>query len=156
GTQYGTFQKPVAVSYYKGDQICVLDKRSSSLSFFKPTDYGTSILAAVKAYNDGEYELSEEMWVRVLEMNSNMTQAYSGVGKSMLRAGEYKLAMENFKIAKNQEFYSKALEQYLSEMIGDKFTYIFLILVGLFLLAKIWKVIKRFRRFLREGVKKVV
>ena len=64
--------------------------------------------------------------------------------------------MENFKIAKNQEFYSKALEQYLSEMIGDKFTYIFLILVGLFLLAKIWKVIKRFRRFLREGVKKVV
>ena len=156
GTQYGTFQKPVAVSYYKDNQICILDKRSSSLSFFKPTDYGTSILAAVKAYNDGEYELSEEMWVRVLEMNSNMTQAYSGVGKSMLRAGEYKLAMENFKIAKNQEFYSKALEQYLSEMIGDKFTYIFLILVGLFLLAKIWKVIKRFRRFLREGVKKVV
>ena len=35
-------------------------------------------------------------------------------------------------------------------------TYIFLIVVGLFLLSKIWKLIKRFRRFLREGVKKVV
>lgn len=156
GTQYGTFQKPVAVSYYKGDQICILDKRSASLSFFTPTDYGSSILAAVKAYNDGEYELSEEMWVRVLEMNSNMTQAYSGVGKSLLRAGEFKAAMQNFKIAKNTEYYSKALEEYMSELIGNKFTYIFLIIVALFLLAKIWKLFKRFRRFLREGVKKVV
>ena len=64
--------------------------------------------------------------------------------------------MENFRIAKNTEYYSKALEQYLSNLIGSKFTYIFLIVVGLFLLSKIWKLIKRFRRFLREGVKKVV
>lgn len=155
-TQYGTFQKPVAVSYFKDNQICILDKRSASLAFFTPTDYGASILAAVKAYHDGEYELSEDMWGRVLEMNSNMTQAYGGAGKSLLRAGEYKQAMENFRIAKNTEYYSKALEQYLSNLIGSKFTYIFLIVVGLFLLSKIWKLIKRFRRFLREGVKKVV
>ena len=156
GTQYGTFQKPVAVSYYRGDQVCVLDKRSASLSFFTPTDYGANILGAVKAYNDGEYEKSEQMWIRVLEMNSNMTQAYSGVGKSMLRAGEYREAMRCFRISKNLEYYSKALEQYISELIGNSFTYIFLVIVGSYLIFAGFKTIKRFRRFLREGVKKVV
>lgn len=156
GTQDGTFQKPVAVSYFKGNQIAILDKRTASISFFTPTDYGNTILTAVEAYQDGEYEKSEELWSRVLEMNSNMTQAYSGAGKSLLRAGEYKKAMEYFRISKNKEYYSKALEQYIGQIISDKFTYIFLILVLWFLLSKIWKLIKRFRRFLREGVKKVV
>lgn len=156
GTQYGTFQKPVAVAYYKDEQVCILDKRSASVSFFQPTDYGANILGAVKAYNDGEYELSEEMWVRVLEMNSNMTQAYSGVGKSMLRAGEFREAMQCFKIAKNLEYYSKALEEYISELIGNSFTYIFLAIVGAYLIFTGFKAVKRFRRFLREGVKKVV
>ena len=156
GTQYGTFQKPVAVSYFHGDQICILDKRSSSLSFFTPTDYGANILGAVKAYSNGEYELSEEMWNRVLEMNSNMTQAYAGVGKSKLRAGEYSEAMRCFKISKNLEYYSKALEAYLGELIGNSFTYIFLVIIGSYLVITGFKTVKRFRRFLREGVKKVV
>lgn len=156
GTQDGTFQKPVAVSYFKDNQIAILDKRTASISFFAPTDYGTTILSAVESYQDGEYEKSEELWSRVLEMNSNMTQAYSGAGKSLLRAGEYRRAMDYFRISKNKEYYSKALEQYIGQIISDKFTYIFLILILWFLIAKIWKLIKRFKRFLREGVKKVV
>ena len=156
GTQNGTFQKPTAVSYFKDDQICVLDKRSAALSFFTPTDYGAAILNAVRLYNNGFYEESEEQWNRVLEMNSNMTLAYGGVGKAKLRSGEYKVAMTNFRIAKDTEYYSKALEAYLSEVIGNKFTYIFLVIIGAYLIYEIFKLSKRLKRFLREGVKKVV
>ena len=85
-----------------------------------------------------------------------MTQAYTGVGKALLRAGDYKGAMESFRISINTEYYSKALEQYLNETIGDKFTYIFFVIVGVFIVYTVYKWVKRFRRFLREGVKKVV
>jgi hypothetical protein len=158
GNQKGTFYTPTAIANFKDDQICVLDAYSytSCITFYKPTDYGKTILQAVKEYHDGNYVESEEAWTKVLKMNSNMTQAYTGVGKSLLRAGKYKEAMANFKIAINTEYYSKALEKYLNETIGNKFTYIFLIIVGLFILYEIYKLVKRFRRFLREGVKKVV
>jgi hypothetical protein len=158
GLQIGTFVTPVAISYFKEDQIAVLDsdRNSSILVFFKPTDYGKAILDAVKYYQTGEYEKSEQEWIKILKMNSNMTQAYSGVGKSLYRAGQYKEAMRNFKISKNTEMYSKALGAYLKQTIGNRFTYIFLIVVGAFILYSIYKMLKRFRRFLREGVKKVV
>lgn len=158
GTQDGTVSSPTAIAYCKDEQIAVLDSYmdSSNLVIFEPTDYGKAILNAVKYYRNGEYEQSEQEWIKILKMNSNMTQAYSGVGKSLLRAGQYKEAMRNFKISKNTEYYSKALEEYLMEIIGNKFTYIFLVVVGSFILYGIYKLIKRFRRFLREGVQKVV
>ncbi|HHX72692.1 MAG TPA: hypothetical protein GX701_07200, partial [Clostridiales bacterium] len=115
-----------------------------------------AINKAIIAYRTGEYELSEQMWTKVLKMNSNMTIAYSGVGKSKMRAGDYKGAMADFKIAKNPDFYSKALDAYMKETIGNKFTYIFLTIVGGYLLYQLYRLIRAFRRFLREGVKKVV
>ncbi len=153
--QKGTFMQPTAVTFY-GDQILVLESRNPAVIFFRPTDYGDAINKAIIAYRTGEYELSEKMWTKVLKMNSNMTIAYSGVGKSKVRAGDYKGAMHDFRIAQNPEYYSRALELYMKQAIGNKFTYIFLIVVGGFLVYQIYRLVKRFRRFLREGVKKVV
>lgn len=153
--QKGTFTQPTAVEFL-GDQILVLEGRYSTVTFFRPTDYGDAINKAIIAYRTGEYELSEQMWTKVLKMNSNMTIAYSGVGKSKMRAGDYKGAMADFKIAQNPDFYSKALDAYMKETIGNKFTYIFLTIVGGYLLYQLYRLIRAFRRFLREGVKKVV
>lgn len=156
GNQFGTFKDPVAVATFGNDKIVVLDAYDASLMIFTPTDYGSSILSAVRAYQTGEYELSEEMWGEVLKMNSNNMMAYSGVGKSLYRNGNYKEAMEYFTISKNVEYYSKALEEYLNELIGSKFTFVFLGIIIILLGVWIFKLIKQFRQFLRNGVKKVM
>ena len=64
--------------------------------------------------------------------------------------------MRYFTIAKNVEYYSKALEEYLHELIGNKFTIVFLVIVGIVLVIWIIKTTKQFRSFLRNGVKKVM
>ncbi len=156
GQQDGTFQKPVALGYFMDDQIAVLDSRTKAISFMRPTDYAKTILAAVKAYKKGNYTESEAMWQRVLEMNSNMIQAYSGVGKSLLRAGEYEKAMEYFKIAMDTSNYSKALDRHLSQIIGNIFPYIFIGLILLFFATKAKGIYTKVRNFFKTGVKKVV
>lgn len=156
GIQNGTFNTPVAISYYKGNQIVVLDQRYASIQIFRPTDYGETILDAVAAYQNGEYELSEAKWSRALEMNSNMNLAYTGAGKARLRDGNYREAMANFKISKSLVFYSTALDNYMKELIGNSFSYVFIGLMAWFVIAKVVKGVKRFRGFLKDGVKKVM
>ncbi len=156
GTQFGTFKNPVAIGTFQDDKVIVLDSIDASLMIFKPTDYGARILAAVRAYQQGEYQQSEDLWQEVLKMNSNNMLAYSGVGKALYRSGEYRAAMRYFTIAKNVEYYSKALEEYLHELIGNKFTVVFLVIVGIVLVIWIIKTTKQFRSFLRNGVKKVM
>ena len=123
---------------------------------FAPTDYGETILNAVRAYQTGEFVESEALWSKVLKMNSNNMLAYSGVGKSLYRSGEYKAAMDHFTISKNVEYYSKALEEHLNALIGDKFTLIFLAVIIIVVVLWVIKLIKQFRAFLRNGVKKVM
>lgn len=156
GNQFGAFMRPVALDNFQGDKLVVLDETDKSLMIFAPTDYGTTILNAVRAYQEGEYEVSEALWNNVLEMNSNNMLAYSGVGKSLYRSGDYKAAMEHFTVSKNVEYYSKALEERLNEVIGDKFTMIFLAVIIIVVAMWLFKLIKQFRAFLRNGVKKVM
>ena len=155
-SQDGAFMFPVAVSYYKGDQLIVLDQQYGSIQVFSPTDYGATVLGAVKAYHDGEYELSEELWEKVLDLNSNMTVAYTGAGKSKFRAGDYTGAMADFKVSQNTIYYSKALSEYMKQLIGNSFSYIFLGALALALVMWILRMSKRFRAFLKDGVKKVM
>ena len=89
-------------------------------------------------------------------MNSNNMLAYSGVGKSLYRSGEYKAAMDHFTVSKNVEYYSKALEEYINVVIGNSFTWVFLGVIVIVVVMWLFKLAKQFRAFLRNGVKKVM
>ena len=154
-SQKGTFRTPVAIGYL-GDMIVVLDSSYRSLAFFEPTDYGSAVLKAAELYNTGDYSGSEKQWELVKKYSSNMTYAYLGVGKALVRTENYEEALENFRVARAFDYYSKAMKGYLEQTVGNMFTYIFLIAVGLFLLFKVYRGIKRFRNFLKTGVRKVM
>lgn len=156
GNQFGAFMRPVALDNFQGDKLVVLDETDKSLMIFAPTDYGTNILNAVRAYQEGEYETSEALWGEVLKMNSNNMLAYSGVGKSLYRSGDYKAAMDHFTVSKNVEYYSKALEEYINVVIGNSFTWVFLGVIVIVVVMWLFKLAKQFRAFLRNGVKKVM
>ncbi|MBQ3096440.1 MAG: hypothetical protein IJC53_08420 [Clostridia bacterium] len=153
--QVGAVRSPAAL-IYQGDNIVVMDSAYSTLTVYSPTDYGAKVIKAAQLYYDGEYEASEKIWAEVLVRNSNMYYAYIGTGKALYRNGEYAEAMKCFREVENRENYSKALELYMKESFGNSFGIIVVILLVLFVGTKVYSGVKKFRAFMRNGVKKVM
>ncbi|MDF2542083.1 MAG: hypothetical protein K0S47_1801 [Herbinix sp.] len=144
GTQIGVFQKPVALCY-QGNNILVLDANTGVVTVYSRTEYGDSIGLALKLQNNRKYTESAEQWTKVLEMNSNYDQAYTGVASSNMRLEQYKDAMKNYKLSHNLSGYRKAFTEYRKELIADYFLlipvgFILILLVLGFITKKVKKV----------------
>jgi hypothetical protein len=120
GEQEGTFRTPVAVER-RGDQFLVLDKDMDRITIFKPTRYGTLINEANDLLNSGKYDEAEVKWREMLKLDANNEIAYAGIGKVMLRRGEYKQALEYLKLGYNREYYSKAFGKYRKDIVRKYF-----------------------------------
>lgn len=136
GNSNGYFRKPIAIEH-TGKDLLVLDNVDNSITIFTPTTYGGLINSALAEYDLGNYEKSSEYWYEVLKMNGNYTRAYIGIGRVLLREDRFKEAMEMFKVAYDDENYSKAFKLYRKEVIEDNIIYVF---IGLFIIVAIWLV----------------
>ena len=145
GGMVGAFSAVAAVESY-GNNIYVLDSGNSSITMFQPTEYGGLILDAVSLYREGEYQKAMEPWQKVLDLNANYEMAYTGMGEAYLKLGEYKEAVDNFRLAFNRERESKAFEQYRSEILRQNIP---LVVIGLLLLLVLLLVLtnKKFLAF---------
>ena len=151
GTQYtGTgglsncIISPIAVDYLyrttvdgiEEETVIVLDNSSNSILLFETTEFGQAVNTATYLYQIGQIEdqitkneLGEEVvvkgaesyWREVIRMNTNYELAYLGIGKALLRRGEYKAAMEQFKLAHNATYYSKAFNSYRDAVLNENF-----------------------------------
>lgn len=139
GDQIGLVQGPAAIEAL-GDNLLVLDSQLARITVYEPTPYAQYIHAAIAHHQAGEYEQAADMWRRTLAYNANLDQAYSGIGRSLLRQDRFAEAMEYFRLGNNRRDYSKALALYRREVIFDNFPTIMTGLVaaalGLFLLIK--------------------
>lgn len=123
GTQEGTFNAPVAIDVL-GDDILVLDSSRNAVMLFSPTRYGELINEAVGLRFDGDEKKAVECWEEVIKLDSNFELAYSGIGKSLSAAGEYKEAMKYFELAKDQQYYSIAFKRYRNEILKENLQWI--------------------------------
>lgn len=100
----------------------------------------------VSLYREGEYQKAMEPWQKVLDLNANYEMAYTGMGEAYLKLGEYKEAVDNFRLAFNRERESKAFEQYRSEILRQNIP---LVVIGLLLLLVLLLVLtnKKFLAF---------
>lgn len=120
GNQLGTFKNPVAVESY-GDAIYVLDRDLGRITEFKATQFGSLVNNANSLYSSGKHDEAAKLWQEVLRLDANYEMAYVGIGKSMLRQGEYKDAMNYLKLGNDREYYSKALTKYRREYMREYF-----------------------------------
>lgn len=125
GNMNGYFQSPSAIEHM-GTDLLVLDSQDCSLTVFTPTDYCNLIYKAIDEYTTGEYDTSSKTWAKVLEYNGNFDLAYIGVGRSLLRQGDYKKAMEYFKLTWDTNNYSKAFKLYRKQWVEEHIGFIFL------------------------------
>ncbi|WP_028608912.1 SMP-30/gluconolactonase/LRE family protein [Paenibacillus harenae] len=144
GNRLGEFNTPSAIERV-GDQFLVLDKGLGEITLFETTEYGRTLNEAVRSYYRGDEEAAFALFQKSINMNANLEFAYAGIGKALLRQGEYAEAMKYFKQSKDQLNYSKAFLLYRKEVLREYFpaimTGIVLIVLGTIIFRKLrqWK-----------------
>lgn len=150
GNRVGEFNTPVAIERVHDDFI-VLDKMLGEITVFRTTEYGRVLNEAVRSYYRGDEEMSRQLFMQAANMNANLEYAYDGIGKAMLRQGEYDQAVQYFKQAMDRTSYSKAYLLYRKEVLRDIFP---ALMTGLIVLIVVWVFGKRYLKSRRR--KKVV
>lgn len=135
GNRLGQFHTPVAIERL-GNQFLVLDKELGEITVFDMTEYGRTLTEAVRSYYRGDEEQAFQLFSKTIEMNANLEFAYSGIGKALLRKGQYYEAMDHFKRSMDQANYSKAFLLYRKELLREHFSLI--MTVGLIVIAVAW------------------
>lgn len=137
GSSKGLFQSPSAIEQ-KDNKVFILDERNNDLTTFTLTEFGEKVLKANDYYIAGSYQDSLGPWKDVIRMNSNYDLAYKGIGKALYQIGDYKEAMENFKLAYSYRDYSVAYKAYRTQFIREHFSLIIVCIVALLFLCKLF------------------
>lgn len=128
GSQSDKFSEGVALGYL-GDDLLVLDRKARTVIVYRLTDFGRAVNQAIAFHDQGKFELAAQIWEEVVKLNTNYEIAYNGIGKFLLREGNFKEAMDYFKLGHDQYYYSKAFKEYRNAIIKDNFGYIMLVVV---------------------------
>lgn len=105
GYQRGTFQQPVALSYWQ-NKIVVLDAGKRNLTFFERSEYGELVRQATVLYSQGLYEEAAELWKEVARRNANNSIAYLGIAKALEKEERYDEALAYYKLGADRLGYS--------------------------------------------------
>lgn len=131
GIKEGNVQKPVSLVINEdASYIYVLDGVLGNIVRYEITEYGRTVLDAIRLNDQGDSEGSSRCWQEVLNRNSNCELAYIGLGKTYLAVGDYKKAMEYFKLGNSRKYYSKAFFYYRKELMEDNFSKIMAVIIA--------------------------
>ena len=137
GNQAGNFVEPVAVDTL-GERVLVLDRGRNCVMVFEPTAYSTDLKAAVTLYNQGLFQESEEIWLRVKARNENLALVYEGLGNARMVQGDYEGAMAYFRLASDKNGYNEAFALQRDETVAKYFYLLFAGVVIVLVAAWIW------------------
>ncbi|HIW32939.1 MAG TPA: hypothetical protein IAA29_09130 [Candidatus Paenibacillus intestinavium] len=146
GNKLGEFKTPTAITRM-GNDFLVLDKALGEITVFQTTEYGRMLNEAVRSYYRGDEEKAFDYYQQTINMNSNLEFAYGGIGKALLRQGNYKEAMSYFKKSMDQKNYSKAYLLYRKEVLREYFS---IIMTGIFILVVGISIATRYRKIVRR------
>ena len=149
GNMSAYFRNAASIEH-SGYDLLVLDSLEASVTVFEPTEYGRMIYLATEQYQRGEYALSADSWQRVLRLNGNFELAYIGIGRALLREGNYEQAMRYFKLANDEVNYSKAFQEQRKIWVEENIGWIFAVFAAALALPLALGRLKRVREELRE------
>lgn len=129
GTQRGMFSNPVAIETI-GKRVLVLDAGEGGIAEFNPTDYTILLRDAFIDLDTSDPNRAIELWGEVKTYNTNSLYPYYGLGMAYEKLGDYKSAMDNFKLAYSNAEYSDSYHEYRKEYASDNLIWILLIAVA--------------------------
>ena len=117
---HGTFENVEAITY-QGDKMLILDKKTCAITVFNRTEYGDTLISAIRAENEQNFTLAINKWTEVLKMNSNFDAAYVGIGQAMYRNGAYKESLTYFEAAYDTENWSRSYQEIRRQAMSKYF-----------------------------------
>ncbi len=152
GDNYGQLKTPSGIEW-SGTDLIITDRNPARAFVYTATEFGKLMLDAERQYYNGQWSAATENYEKALTLNANYYVAYTGIGYSRLMEGEYKEAMEYFKVSDNKEGYSKAYNLYRGQII-EKYFYIFAIAVVLFIVLIVYSEVRYFKKASRKVAEK--
>ena len=131
GNMMGSIMRITAITY-QGDKMLVLDSSQSTNNFtvFKREPYGDTIIEAIAAENNQDFDTAINKWTDVLKSNSNFDAAYVGIGQAMYRNGDYQKSLEYFESAYDTENWSNSYKEIRKEWMSNYFLLLIAIIVA--------------------------
>lgn len=149
GSQTGLFEGLCAAAVLSDNRMVCIDKTNNSVTVFKQTEYGALLFNVMKLHDERKYSEETAVWEQILLKNQNLDYAYVGLGKAMIKDGQYKEAMELFQSASNKSYYSIAFKEYRKELFSD-----FMLLIPVVIIALVVGVMFLFSRAKKHNQKK--
>ncbi|MBR4235502.1 MAG: tetratricopeptide repeat protein [Clostridia bacterium] len=143
--QTGSFESPSAICCHDG-KVYALDRSTAELIVFEPTEYWTTMMKAMEAYYEQDFEKSLELWEKIISRNINFDLAYYKAGFCLYRLGQYEKAMEYYKLVNAREAYSDSSAKLNRLNLNRDFAYIALSAAVCALAFVVISVIRRRRR----------
>ena len=140
----GAFTRAVSIEHM-GMDLIVLDELDCSVTVFTPTEYGKLIYEASEQYLRGDYDGSAVTWQKVLQHNANYNLAFIGIGRSKMRAEEYKEAMDLFKMAHDRDNYGRAFRYYRKIWVEQNIIWVVVVIAALVLFFFVRKTIRKIK-----------
>lgn len=141
----GGFRTPCSLAQ-SGRYLYVLDSSARSITMFARTAFGDTVAAALEAQDKGEYQKAMNHWQQVLALDGNYDWAYTGIGKSLYQSGEYREAMEMFRLGNDRTWYSRAFKEYSKAQVSRYFAPGCGVAAALFALIMVLRFVRRRRR----------
>ncbi len=144
GESIGLYTNLTAVAF-KGNEMYCLDSADATVTVSRKTEYGKLLDTVVGLQEARRYDEAKAMWNDIISKNNNFDIAYLGIGKVNLEKGNYKEAMEYFRLIGNKDYYAKAFNLHREGFLEKFGMYIFFAAVALvLLLVKLFSIISRF------------
>ena len=149
GKVFGAVQKASALQIMPDQQrMAILDEEIGQIVIYRPTEYAQLIFEANRLQSELNFDAANAKWDELLNVSSNAEIAYVGKGKFELNKGNYKEAMEYFRLGSDRENYSKALKEYRGVIIDR---YLKWVLLGVVVLLVAWLLYALVRKYQNIG-----
>ena len=152
GNKKGYFQNPCSLAVNSKGEIYVLDTSTGYIHIFTPSSFMEHIKSAIYHYAEGEYTLAYDEWMSVIEIDANYPVANMGLGQVLYKMDEPEQAMRYFEIAKEQQNYGKAFEDYRYAYIKTHFFQVVLVatVVLIVVIMMIFFVSKKAKKYIHD------
>lgn len=122
GETLGALGAPAALDVLPDGRYLVLDSQYRQIVVYRPTQYAQMITEAVLCQYRRQFDEAEAKWQTVLKYTSYSDLAYVGMGRVLLKKGEYEEAMRYFKLGNDASQYSTAFIGYRKQVVDRYFS----------------------------------
>lgn len=138
----GLIQSPAGIGVDERDNVYVLDKSTGYIHVWEPTGTQRLTREAISRYDAGHYAEAGRLLDEVLTYNSASYYARLYRGRVFMHMGDYRSALEQFRLANDRAEYSDAFWELRNIFLAENGLWI---MTGLVVLAAVW-IIRRIRQ----------